>query len=176
MAGVKGKSGKASTPAHRQAKRMAGQAGGNAKAGRAPNGHPRGTTGGTTGGTEGAGKGAPPETVLPVTPGAAFKVDCWMAYKDYLECELRKRKILEADIDVETAATKRDQGRGKLLTYDQVRARDERHTDAFRRSILSAADLLPKWVPADKILAAQVAMREWADQQLAAVADQVKSG
>lgn len=159
MAGVKGRSGKVTTAAQRQARRAAAQAGGMAKAGRSlPSGLPSG------------------KEVLKALPDAAFAVDCWMAYKDYLECELRKRKILEADIDVETAAAKRDQERGRLLTVTQVRERDERHTSAFRAALLSFPDLLREWVPADKILAAQAAAREWVDRQLETVANQVKSG
>ncbi len=148
MAGVKGKSGKASTPAMREAKRQAGRAGGNAKAGR---------------------------TEIPTT-GQPFKVQGWVDRKDQLACLLLERKIAAADIDVETAATKRDLERGKLLTFDQVRERDDRHTAAFRQAVLSAVDLVPTWVPSDKILAAQAAFRAWADLQLETVAGQVKNG
>jgi hypothetical protein len=110
------------------------------------------------------------------TDGQAFRVDGWIDRKDQLACLLLERKIAAADIDVETAATKRDQERKKLFTVEQVQERDDRHTAAIRQALMSAVDLVPKWCAPDKILAAQAAFREWADLQLEAVAGQVKNG
>lgn len=144
MTGVKGKSGKVATPEQREKRRAAARAGGQAKS-----------------------------RAKISTNDAAFAVNDWISRKDQLACELLERKIEAADIDVETAAAKRDQERGKLLTLVQVRARDEKSADIFRRGLLSFADLVSQWVPADKIIQAQSIFREHAEKTLGAIADEI---
>ena len=144
MSGVKGRSGKVTTPEQRASRRTAARAGGQAKS-----------------------------RAKISTKGAAFAVNDWISRKDQLACELLERKIEAADIDVETAATKRDQERGKLLTLAQVRARDEKSADIFRRGLLSFVDLVSQWVPADKIIQAQSAFREHAEKTLGSIANEI---
>jgi hypothetical protein len=106
--------------------------------------------------------------------GNPFEVKTWIDLKDKLNCDLLERKISAADIEVETLAAKRDQERGKLLTIEQVRARDERNAEIFRNALLSAVDLAAKWVPADRIIIAQAAFREWVDATLEKVSAEVR--
>ncbi len=147
MAGVKGKSGRVSTPEARIARREAARLGGLATAGRKPIEKPE---------------------------DGEFEVSGWIDRKDQLACLLLERKILAADVDVEAAEAKRDQERGKLLTLEQVRARDERHAEVFRRALETANDLMAKHVPADRILAAQEGVREWIATTLEQVSEAVK--
>lgn len=104
-----------------------------------------------------------------------FEVANWIDRKDQLACELLERKIAAADVEVETAEAKRDQERGKLLTLEQVRARDERHAEVFRRRLEQVNDLLAAHVPADQIITAQAAAREWINQTLEQVSAEVKA-
>jgi len=62
---------------------------------------------------------APPEIT-----GNAFPVRSWIDYKDHLACELQKRKIATAEVELAKAQDDRDVARGRLLTREQVEARD----------------------------------------------------
>lgn len=144
MTGVKGRSGKVTTPEQRAARREAARAGGNAKAGR--------TTGGRL---------AKPK----------FKVQGWVDLKDQLECEIKRRKIKAADIEVEIAQTKLDQERGRLLTRDQVEERDEK-ADAL---ILGHLDALVAFagtlVPPETGVATRTKAQAWVDELKGKIAD-----
>jgi hypothetical protein len=147
VAGVKGRSGKVSTPEAHEARRNAARMGGLAKAAR---------------------------TAQTDAEGNPFEVATWIDLKDKLNCDLLERKISAADIEVETLAAKRDQERGKLLTIEQVRTRDERKAEIFRSALLGAVDLAAKWVPADRIIVAQADFREWVEATLEKVAAEVR--
>lgn len=71
------------------------------------------------------------------------------------------------------AARDDQKARGQLMAIADVRARDEAKALIFRRALNSVPDLLAKWVAPDKILAAQAEAREWADETLRRVADEV---
>ena len=153
MVGVKGRSGKASTPAHFSAKREAGRLAGLAKRNNLRQ-------------SDDSGDDADQVSKPPAVTDARFPVKSWIDYKDYLACELQKEKIAAAKIEVETATTKRDVERGALMTRDQVRVRDEAHTAAIKEGLSSVTELLTAHVPADRLLDAQKAAREWADRFL----------
>jgi hypothetical protein len=147
MTGAPGKSGKASTPEHRQNKRAAGLASAAAK--RA-------------------------QQVGNLSGDLEFPVTGWIDYKDHLAVELAKRKILAADIEVDTARAKQDQERGRLFTRDQVTERDEIHNAAIKEALATVTDLIAKHVPPERITAAQAEARAWADGVLTAVADAIE--
>lgn len=89
--------------------------------------------------------------------------------------DIKNCEQVRAEIYKTRAAARQDQLDSKrLLTREQVRSRDEAKVELFRSALMSAIDLVAKWVPSDKILAAQSAFREWADQTLERIADDVK--
>lgn len=98
-----------------------------------------------------------------------------MAGKPQSWPDIKNCEQVRAEIYKTRAAARQDQLDAKrLLTRDQVRARDETKVELFRSALMSAIDLVAKWVPPDKILAAQSAFREWADQTLEHIANDVK--
>lgn len=137
MTGVPGRSGKVSTPEHREAKRRAGQLAGIATR------EARAARSALALGDLPAGSDDAPdeqETGLPpIEPGrfdnAPFTVSNWMDLKDLKAVELADVKIATARVELERAQSERDQARGKLLTSEQVREREAARTEMILAEI-----------------------------------------
>jgi hypothetical protein len=91
----------------------------------------------------------------------------WPDVKNYVQTEAEIYKTLGVAQQFEIDA-------GRLLTRDQVRARDERTAQIFREGLQSINEQLTAHVPADRLLAAQKAIREWVDGVLHKVADAIE--
>jgi hypothetical protein len=146
MTGVKGKSGKVTTLEQRKARVEVARLGGLAAQGkrRASKDETR-----------------PPR---PQAPGAAaeFPVEGWIDLKDRLACDLARRKIEQADIDVATSRVAYEKARGKLVPEEDVAAGLEGLGETVRGTLATALPLVASLVPPDQILAATKRTEEWA--------------
>lgn len=125
MTGVKGRSGRVTTPEQREARRLAAQAGGLAAARRE---------------ADRTAANAPEVDAGPSAESGQFPVACWMDLKDKLECELRLRKIEQADIEVERAEIERDKARGDLLTAERAREREAARVERILQRLGTIVD------------------------------------
>jgi len=91
----------------------------------------------------------------------------WPDVKNYVQTEAEIYKTLGVAQQFEIDA-------GRILTREQVRARDERAAQIFRTELQTINQQLTALVPADRLLAAQSAMREWIDGLLNKVADAIE--
>jgi hypothetical protein len=134
MSGVKGRSGKVTTPEQREARRQAAIAGGNAALAAAAE---RRTP-------------VPPPTssidhpagllaAFPELASYPFPICEPLGLKDALECVGKSYKAKESEVELEMAKDKRDIARGKLLTREAHR----QAVAAIVESIVSSLDSLP---------------------------------
>ena len=152
------------SPAQRAQRRAAGKSSGKS----------RGT--GTTSDDEPQGD---PDAPMPVTHDP--EVDDEMAAYDLVVGkpmswpDVKNRVQTRAEIYRTRAAARADRVEsGALLTRDQVRTRDERAVQVFCAELQTINQQLTALVPADRLLAAQGAMREWIDGVLNKVADAIE--
>ena len=113
MSGKPGRSGKARTPEERQAKREFARMGGRAKAGRTMRDAVR---------PEGSVSHSP--ALLAAVPDAAdypFPVPDGLAAKDLMEFLLKRKKVEQAEVELDEARIKRDLSRGALKTKTEYR-------------------------------------------------------
>jgi hypothetical protein len=110
----------------------------------------------------------------PPAPGEEFAVMCWKDRIDKGTCDAQEVKIQILKVDLQTAAAKRDTELGKLIPREEVREREAEIGELFRDGLAQIVDLVSDWVPANKIIQAQAAFRERADQILNSIADGAK--
>jgi len=151
VSGIKGRSGKITTPEQRLARIEAARAGGRAKAGR----------------------GAAVPTSTTGMPPAPFTI--WPDYKDFLECELRKLKLVGEQIDNDTRQAKLDQERGRLLTRAQVEERDERADEIILGHLGTVAQFVGDLFPPEQGAAARSKALTWLSEVRARIAADLRT-
>lgn len=77
-------------------------------------------------------------------------------------------------IEIDSANTKLETERGKLIPRPEVEEREANIGDLFRSGLGALVDLVSDWVAPDKIIQAQAAFRERAEAILHQIADSVK--
>ena len=153
MTGVKGRSGKATTPEAHAAKVRAARLGGNAKAG-------RGQT--DTDDVHDAEK-ITDKDILALLPGTnpydhvVLKTRGKFTYLDGKTREQVNGEVLTN----EKLTVAILQARGDLQTREQIEARDERHDEIILRNLNSVVDLAAGLVTPDRALEAQTKAKDW---------------
>lgn len=129
-------------------------------------------------GHTGASATGDPNAAMPIT--ADPEVDKQLA--DYIALagkpvswpDVKNCEQVRAEIYRTRAAARADRiESGALITREVARARDERAAQAFREGIQSINELLTRFVPADRLLEAQKAGREWTENVLTKVSDAI---
>jgi hypothetical protein len=118
MSGKPGRSGKARTPEDRRAKREFARMGGHAKAGRTMHADPPDDADRPEGSVEHS------PALLAAVPDAAdypFPVLDGLAAKDLMEFLLKRKKVEQAEVELDEARIKRDLSRGALKTKTEYR-------------------------------------------------------
>ena len=110
----------------------------------------------------------------PPAPGEEFAIACWKDRIDKGTCDAQDVKIQILKVDLETAKAKRDTELGKLVPRDQVQEREADLGELFRDGLASLVDLVSEWAAPNKIIQAQAAFRDRADQILHTIADGAK--
>jgi hypothetical protein len=127
MVGIKGRSGKVTTPEQRLARRAAARLGGQAKAAktRAPRARQ----------PDDEDERDPDDDVPDVDQETGRKIEGWIDYKDSLDCRIKREKIKILTIEAATKQDERDKVRGKLKTVEQVAERDARILEVYLGSL-----------------------------------------
>lgn len=120
-----------------------------------------------------------PDAPMPVTadPDVDAQMAAYIAVagKPKYWTDIKACEQVRAEIYKTRAAALADKiARGGLLTKEQVRARDERGAKAYKDGLLKVQELLTAHVPADRLLDAQKAAREWIETTLNQVAAEIE--
>ena len=110
-------------------------------------------------------QGPPADTVFPI--------NCWEDQKQWRADVggAYRNEILKVDLEV--AIAKRDEELKRTVSREKVREREEAIAVLFRSGLASLVDLVADWAGSDKIIQAQAAFRERADEILNEIADAV---
>lgn len=157
------------SPAQRAQRRNAGKKSGQVRGGRAETGIPGSVTRPPAGSFSAASSNVEVAKRMRAFVETVGEPQSWPDVKNYVQTEAEIYKTLGVAQQFEIDA-------GRLLTADQVDARDESRAQAFRSGLQSVGSLLAAHVPADRLHEAQRAAREWADGVLSGVAEAIRRG
>lgn len=102
-----------------------------------------------------------------------FPINCWEDQRQWRAdvAGAYKNEILKVDLEI--AIAKRDEEIKRTISREKVREREEAIAVLFRSGLASLVDLVADWAGSDKIIQAQAAFRERADEILNEIADAV---
>jgi hypothetical protein len=160
MAGVKGKSGKVTTPEARASRRLSGQ---HMQRQKKINDEAR----------RALARSQAELSNDDAEAAGTFDVACWADRKDQLECVLKIKKNRLAEIDIEKAQAELARARGDLITREELRERDAAHDKIIQDHLDTVVTLASSLVSPEKALAAQTSARAWITQVRTAIAAQL---
>jgi hypothetical protein len=97
----------------------------------------------------------------------------------WLEAQQREKVIgeqtlnLARDVDLEKSRIALEKERGRLLSVDDVEAREERADEVYQRHLSGVLDLVATLVPPDQINAARTKASEWIAERQRLIAEEL---